>query len=722
MGFEFGNALAAIADPHVRECLKKIKVAIDSKSGAVQRTIRETISQQLSTDIAEAAQDAVGQILTNSPTIGWTYNDDTPSISAAVLGGTSGAVTGSGTTNQLVKFVDGAGGVIGDSLAQDDGTSFFIFARNVSGANGGDIAQYAGNALSGNFAGGAYEQFGGTGFGAGTGGGFRQNAGQGGATGNGGAWNAGGGPAGALGGNGGVANLVGGTSFAAGTSGGNVTISGGLGGIGGSAGRVYITDLVSSFSMINSTDILTADQVFTWPDESGRVVIQPAIAQVGKVPVWISDYGLGNSHIGDDGFNVSVQPATDADFSVTTTAAADVGNGSFTLRGIDGSLYLAAANSLTALVSPGHVEIESGSATAGDTDGSPITLIPGAGFGLGVSGMVKFKDPASVFSASFATPLTANRTFTYPDATGTIGLLERAQTWTAVNTYSTQDIHNAGVSLGSSGAIDTNAVGILATANKANSAGDAILLRNSVSLTNASAVVFAVDRWSTTAAAYRRSFAVMSNNPTDASSSRVRIGFDASNYFQLACSSAGAVTMSVAGTAPTFSLPSGTSIAALAVTGATLTLGTSGGAVDFTTTSIVAAGQVPFIFDTNAARTGGVRAYKFMDNATEIISFYPANVQSLVDFKLTVAGNGIYIKEGTNATSGIATLVAGVAVVNTTKVTANSRIHLTRQTVAGTVGTSVDVTARTAGTSFTITANGSILDTSTVAWFIVEPA
>jgi hypothetical protein len=83
--------------------------------------------------------------------------------------------------------------------------------------------------------------------------------------------------------------------------------------------------------------------------------------------------------------------------------------------------------------------------------------------------------------------------------------------------------------------------------------------------------------------------------------------------------------------------------------------------------------------------------------------------------------SNLYVKEGTNATMGLATLVAGVAVVNTTAVTANSRIFLTRQTTAGTLGTSVDVTARTAGTSFTITSNGSVLDTSTVAWIIYEP-
>lgn len=93
-----------------------------------------------------------------------------------------------------------------------------------------------------------------------------------------------------------------------------------------------------------------------------------------------------------------------------------------------------------------------------------------------------------------------------------------------------------------------------------------------------------------------------------------------------------------------------------------------------------------------------------------------------VDTKISTVGKGLYIKEGTNATMGVATLVAGTVTVSTTKVTANSRIFLTRQTTGGTLGSSVDVTARSAGTSFTITSNGSILDTSTVAWVIVEPA
>lgn len=92
-----------------------------------------------------------------------------------------------------------------------------------------------------------------------------------------------------------------------------------------------------------------------------------------------------------------------------------------------------------------------------------------------------------------------------------------------------------------------------------------------------------------------------------------------------------------------------------------------------------------------------------------------------MDIKISTVGNGLYVKEGTNATMGIATLVAGTVVVNTTKVTANSRIFLT---VNGGTLTNVGATyisARTAGTSFTITSM-NILDTSNVAWFIVEPA
>jgi hypothetical protein len=85
-----------------------------------------------------------------------------------------------------------------------------------------------------------------------------------------------------------------------------------------------------------------------------------------------------------------------------------------------------------------------------------------------------------------------------------------------------------------------------------------------------------------------------------------------------------------------------------------------------------------------------------------------------------VALRGLFLKEGTNQSSGTAVLVAGSKLVNTTRVTANSRIYLTVQTPGGTPGF-LDTGTRTPGTSFTITStNGA--DTSTVAWMIIEPA
>ena len=90
------------------------------------------------------------------------------------------------------------------------------------------------------------------------------------------------------------------------------------------------------------------------------------------------------------------------------------------------------------------------------------------------------------------------------------------------------------------------------------------------------------------------------------------------------------------------------------------------------------------------------------------------------DLKLITAGSGLRVKEGTNAKMGTATLVAGTVTVNTTVVTATSRILLTTQTPGGTVG-SPYVSARVAGTSFTITSTNAA-DTSTVAWLIVEPS
>jgi hypothetical protein len=79
------------------------------------------------------------------------------------------------------------------------------------------------------------------------------------------------------------------------------------------------------------------------------------------------------------------------------------------------------------------------------------------------------------------------------------------------------------------------------------------------------------------------------------------------------------------------------------------------------------------------------------------------------------------VREGINARMGTAVLVAGTVVVTNAIVTANSRIFLSCQNLAGAaVPQAVSVTARTAGTSFTLT-SASAIDTSTVAWEIIEP-
>jgi len=97
------------------------------------------------------------------------------------------------------------------------------------------------------------------------------------------------------------------------------------------------------------------------------------------------------------------------------------------------------------------------------------------------------------------------------------------------------------------------------------------------------------------------------------------------------------------------------------------------------------------------------------------------NVEVTGNIAIMAAGNGVKIKTGTNATAGTATLVAGTVTISTTKVTANSIILLTPQTL-GTIlrPTGVGVTARTAGTSFVITSM-DITDTSIIGWIIIEP-
>jgi hypothetical protein len=185
-------------------------------------------------------------------------------------------------------------------------------------------------------------------------------------------------------------------------------------------------------------------------------------------------------------------------------------------------------------------------------------------------------------------------------------------------------------------------------------------------------------------------------------------------------------------------------IASPAFTGTTMSI-TSTASVRYTLTGATASGDsdirfinsaatVPYDWLIQALQGGTLRIYdnaggsvgeRFTIDQAGLVGINQAiplkRLDVTGDIAVNTAGNGLYVKEGTNATMGVAVLVTGVKVVSTTKVTANSRIFLTVQ-VLGTVAApkAIAVTARTAGTSFTITSSDAT-DTSSIGWLIIEP-
>ncbi len=84
------------------------------------------------------------------------------------------------------------------------------------------------------------------------------------------------------------------------------------------------------------------------------------------------------------------------------------------------------------------------------------------------------------------------------------------------------------------------------------------------------------------------------------------------------------------------------------------------------------------------------------------------------------AGTGTFkINDGADEQMGVATLASGNVTVNNTKITANTRVFLSRQSISGTEGF-LRISARTAGTSFTITSSSGS-DGGTIAWLLIEP-
>jgi hypothetical protein len=121
-----------------------------------------------------------------------------------------------------------------------------------------------------------------------------------------------------------------------------------------------------------------------------------------------------------------------------------------------------------------------------------------------------------------------------------------------------------------------------------------------------------------------------------------------------------------------------------------------------------------------AANTGGYLSFGTSATGAGTTPTERLRITNVGQHALQTLGAGYSVKEGANAKMGTAVLVAGTVTVNTTAVTANSRIFLTAQTTGAAPG-ALRVSAVTAGTSFTITST-SATDTSTVAWVIFEPS
>ena len=129
------------------------------------------------------------------------------------------------------------------------------------------------------------------------------------------------------------------------------------------------------------------------------------------------------------------------------------------------------------------------------------------------------------------------------------------------------------------------------------------------------------------------------------------------------------------------------------------------------TPSITAvSGELNAIYSTLASGTGRY----FINHTGTAQSLFAGHI------KITTAGQGLFVKEGSNAMMGSATLSGGSVVINTTSVTANSRIFLTCQE-SGSLNGTLRVSSRTAGTSFTIS-TGNALDNALICWLIIEPA
>lgn len=107
-----------------------------------------------------------------------------------------------------------------------------------------------------------------------------------------------------------------------------------------------------------------------------------------------------------------------------------------------------------------------------------------------------------------------------------------------------------------------------------------------------------------------------------------------------------------------------------------------------------------------------------LQSLTTRVTIAPTATTFAGDVKLGTAGNKLYVKTGTNASAGTATLSGGTITVTTTACTTSSLVFVQDRTGGANIGT---CTVAANSGNFVVTST-NVLDSSAINWFIVEPA
>lgn len=217
---------------------------------------------------------------------------------------------------------------------------------------------------------------------------------------------------------------------------------------------------------------------------------------------------------------------------------------------------------------------------------------------------------------------------------------------------------------------------------------------------------------------------------TNAAGFQEKWAYDSSNYLTVTTASNGRPTLNAVGSDPSLLQFSFNGTPALQITMSTAVIFNGSGLSSFgaSTPGVYVSGYANFCVNTGTPIAGSSGNGIGTGGAGDTMSLIAVGVDrvivsatlmaSTVDIQ-TAIGKTIKIVSGTNAKAGTFTLVAGVATVANTSVTANSVILVTLKTLGGTRTGNPDIVP-TATTGFVAT--GGIADTSTYNFTILEVA